>query len=137
MSTPFLIGPVEIEALHQLREMAAAHPVDMQKLVPQLKNKKGKRRHMDQMNRQSVMIPVEFLVTFSIETGHPAGTCRHMSMSSPAPGRVPLPEAIWMAAEELGFIGGLERCMVWLEDLTQGKAVNVVQPLAVQQEGKG
>lgn len=70
-------------------------------------------------------------VTFSIETGHPIGTARHMSMSSPAAGRVPIPEAVWMAAAELGFTGSIEQCMTWPEQLQgHGVAINVVQPMA-------
>ena len=36
-----------------------------------------------------------------------------------------------MVAEELGYIGTLEEdCIVWIEKLRQGEAVNVVQLLA-------
>ena len=128
--TPLLLGPDECAALQELRELAAATPVDMPPLLQRLKTGEGKAAHMRQMNAQSIEIPVGYLVTFSIETGHPAGVCRHMSMSSPVEGRVPIPEAVWMVAEELGFSGSLEACAVWLEDLQgHGKAVNVVQPL--------
>ena len=42
-----------------------------------------------------------------------------------------------MVAEELGFIGGMQRCAIWLEDLEDGgKAVNVVQPLRLSSEGR-
>jgi hypothetical protein len=84
------------------------------------------------MNAQSLRLPLDFMVTFSIETGHPVGTCRHMSMSSGKRGRVPSPAAAWMVAEALGFVGELDTCTVWMETLVpQGKAVNIVQPVSM------
>ncbi len=130
--TPFLIGPDEIEALRQLRELAAANPVDMRELAPRLETVAGKAAHMRQMTAQSVLLPFGYMVTFSIETGYPIGTARHMSMSSPAAERVPLREAAWMAAEALGFTGTIEQCVTWPEQLQgHGVAINVVQPVAV------
>lgn len=127
-------------ALKELREIAAANPVDMPPLMDRLLTVDGKRAHMDQMTAQSVDIPVGFLVTFSIELRHPAGTCRHMSMSTATKDRTPTPEAVWMIAEELGFNAGLHACRVWLEDLKRGEgravAINVVQPVSVQPTGK-
>jgi hypothetical protein len=74
-----------------------------------------------------------FLLTYSVELGHPAGIARHMSMSSPAKGRLPTPEAVWMICQELGYVGSLAQCLVWIEDLERGqereKAINVVQPI--------
>lgn len=133
--TPLIFGERERASLEALRELAAAHPVDMTGINERLATAPGKRAHMDQMNEQTVVIPVGFLVTFSVERGHPCGTCRHMSMSSPAKGRAPTPEAVWAIAEALGFAGGLEACTVYLEELQRGDgrtdAVNVVQPVRV------
>lgn len=136
MTTPLLIGPEERKKLVALRELAAAHPVDMPALMRRLETPAGKAAHKRQMTKQSVAIPADFLVTFSIETGHPAGTCRHLSMSVGREGRVPSPEAIAMVAAELGFVGALETQIIWLEELQgHGKAVNVVQPLSIQAGG--
>lgn len=133
--TPLVIGEDERSARAKLRDHAALHPVEMQGLFERLQSPAHKRLHMDQMNRQSVQLPFGFWVTYSIETGHPIGTCRHMSMSSPARGRAPTPEAIDMVAEILGFVGGYRLCTCWLEDLQRGnakqQAVNLVQPLTV------
>lgn len=128
----FLFGDSQIEALHYLRKVAEAAPVDMLTLTERVKTPEGKRRHLDKMNFQTVSIPVGYLVTFSIEHGHPIGPCRHMSMSSARPDRVPTTRAVWMCAKELGFTRSLSECDgVWLEDLLRGdgrkKAVNVVQ----------
>jgi hypothetical protein len=134
MATPFIIGPNERAALADLRDRAAIHPVDMPTLMKAIKTPAGKAAHMAQMNEQTVEIPINFLVTFSIENGHPSGTCRHMSMSSGAIGRAPTPGAAWMVAEELGFIGSLDYCHVYIEDLQRGDgrrhAINIVQPLS-------
>ena len=91
-----------------------------------------KAKHMKQMTRQTIQIPMNFLVTFSVETGQPMGVCRHMSMSVDQEGRTPSPEALWMVAEEFGFVGSLQDCKVWKEDLQgHGIAINIVQPVAM------
>lgn len=136
MDAPLIITAEVRTRLHKLRDLAASQPTDMQRVIQLLKKPGGKRRHLAQMNRQSLRIPGpwDFFVTFSLETGHPVGTCRHMSMSILRQGRVPSQAGVWMVAEELGFAGGLEACQIWLEDLSDGgKAINVVQPINVQQ----
>jgi hypothetical protein len=138
VSVPLIIGPDEKAKLQQLRELAAQHPVDMPALMAQIKTAKGRYRHKRQMTRQTIRLPsmlgAAFFVTFSIETGHPQGIMRHMSMSvlrQDVQGRMPRPEGVWMVAEELGFTGCLEACAVWIEDLSDGgKAANIVQPIA-------
>lgn len=120
-----------------LRAKAAGLPVNMIDVARLLMTKQGKREHIGRMEKQTVVIPGPwpFYVTFSIETGHPVGTCRHMSMSILRKGRVPHPVAVWMVAELLGFQGGLETCKTWLERLSDGRdAINVVQPLAMMPE---
>jgi hypothetical protein len=121
----------ERAALRELVARAEAAPVDMLTLMLRLASAEGKAAHMAQMTAQSLMLSVGFVVTFSIELGHGGGAARHMSMSTQREGRVPHPEALWMVAEELGFVGGLEACdKVWPERLRQGLAVNVVQLIA-------
>lgn len=129
--TALFIGPDEQKALAALRDLAAANPVEMTGLMKRIKTPEGKAAHMRQMGAQSVFLPVAFIVTFSIETGHPVGVCRHMSMSVPSRERAPIPEAVWMVAEALGFEGGLETCTVWPENLAQGTAINLVQPVTL------
>lgn len=133
--TALVIGSTERAQLQDLRERAAKAPVNMPRLAEWIQTDGGKRQHRAHMTRQSVLIPFGFVATFSIETGHPVGTCRHLSMSVMKDGRVPRPEALWLVAEELGFTGSLQQCRVWLEDLSDGgKAVNIVQPIAVTPE---
>lgn len=136
-ATPLLIGPIEKAQLFRLRQLAARHPVDMTTLKARFDTRDGKRRHMRQMTKQTVYLPANFAVTFSIETGHPIGACRHMSMSVNRPDRVPSPEGLWMVAEELGFIGDLSSCTVWPEKLQgHGQAINVVQPVTMAAESR-
>lgn len=132
-----LLGPNERCQLAQLREIAAARPVDMPMLVEAMRTAQGSRRHRQQMTAQTIAIPTRYYVTFSIETGHPGGVCRHMSMSTLANERIPRIEGIWMVAEELGFTGGIDECSLWLEDLSGGgRAVNVVQPVCMTAAGR-
>lgn len=136
--TPFLIGADERETLKKLREAAAASPVDVGGLKTKIASRAGMAAYVRQMTAQTVYLPFNYAVAFSIETGHPCGTARHMSMSSPVAGRLPRPEAVWMAAEALGFTGKIEDCAVWLEDLKgHGHAVNLAQPIsAMSVEGR-
>lgn len=144
IGTPFMIGPGEIANLKALAEVAAANPVDMDGLLERLKDPANKRRHRQQMTHQSVRLPFDYLVTFSIEINHPIGAARHLSLSSPNPDRVPRPQAVWMVAEVLGFTGVVvdseeppPASTIWLEDLEgHGKAVNLVQPISTTEEGR-
>lgn len=134
-ATPLIIGQSQIAALAALRTLAARNPVDMPALMRRIETPEGKEAHMRQMDAQTIDIPLGFLVTFSIETVH-GSVCRHMSMSSPRRGKVPTPEAVWMVAEQLGFVGGFEACARWPEELQRSPgdrqvAINLVQPLAV------
>lgn len=140
MSTPLIIGPKEQVALAELRRKALEDPINMTGLTEALKLPKIKAQHMKRMGALSIDIPFGFVVTFSIETNHPSGAMRHMSMSSPVAGKVPSPEGAWMVAEELGFIGSLSQCTLWFESLTRGpgpkqQAINIVQPLRMMPGG--
>lgn len=148
-SSPLVVGPEQRAQLAKLREIARLHPVDMQDLKRRIQTPRGKRLHKMQMTAQSVWIPTAFVVTFSIETGHPAGACRHLSVSSDVRGRLPTFEALWMIADPLGFVGSLQLCRMWLEeggqifefdalpDAVQHGAINVVQPLSISTETEG
>jgi hypothetical protein len=126
--TWLLLTPAIVHTLHELAKRAAEQPLDMPSVIEQLKTPEGKAKHMDRMTALSVDIPTDFCVTFSIEHGHPIGTCRHMSMSVGQAGRVPNQPAVWIVARELGFWGSLEACDgIWAEKLVQGEAINLVQ----------
>lgn len=131
--TALVIGAEQKKKIAALRTLATANPVDVKRLAKAIKLPPLKAKHMQQMTRQTITIPMNFLVTFSVETGHHRiGACRHMSMSVDQEGRLPSPEALWMVAEEFGFVGGLRDCKVWKEDLQgHGIAINIVQPVAL------
>lgn len=123
-----MIGPGEREALARLRAQAEARPIDVSTLERAIATPEGKAHHRIRMTEQTVLIPAAYMVTFSVETNHPHGTARHMSMSVQREGRLPIGHAVWMVAVELGFTGGLGECTTWLEELQgHGQAVNVVQ----------
>lgn len=130
MSRALIIGTVEKAALAVLRELAAANPINIDQLKAVLKLPAGKTAHMRQMNRQTVEIPMGFVVALSIEIGHPFGTGRHMSVSVDSRSKVPHPAAVGMIAEELGFVGFPAHCHIWPEQMEhRGAAINVLQPL--------
>src|SRR5687768_1216719 len=76
MSTPLVIDSAIQRSIADLREFAALQPVDMTKLPGRLATAEGKKAHMAQMTRQTISIPLAYLVTFSIEDGHPCGRSR-------------------------------------------------------------
>jgi hypothetical protein len=136
-AAPLILTADVTRRLHRLRVFAAKRPVDVLALQEALKTDEGSRAHGKKMTAQSIAIPGPwpFFVTLSLEVGHPCGTCRHMSMSVVRDGRVPHPAAVWMVARELGFSGELQSCNVWPEQLSDGgTAINVAQPVSVQQE---
>lgn len=132
-SAPLIITAGVRKDLAALRWKAAAAPVDITTLRAVMAIGDGRMRHIARMQSQTVAIPgpFAFFVTLSIETGHPIGPCRHMSMSAERDGRVPSPDAVWLIAQELGFTGALESCdAVYKEKLSRGGiAVHLVQAL--------
>ena len=130
MGTPLVIDDDVRSQIKACVELAEASPVDMHALMERIKDPVKKEHHMAQMTRQSVNIPLAYLVTFSIEDGHPVGRCRHMSMSVQRKDRAPNPIGLWMVAKEFGFWGpSVESCDgVWQEELQgHGVAINIVQ----------
>ena len=134
-SAPLIISNTVKRKLGRLRAQANQRPIDVRVMMEEIKTPGGDHRHRSRISDQTVEIPGPwpFRVTFSIENGHPVGTCRHMSMSIRRENRVPSPEAVWIIAEELGFIGSLALCRTYPEDLEDNnKAINIVQPVALQ-----
>jgi len=130
--TPLVIDDEGREQIKALVALANANPVDVIALQERIKVPASKEQHRAQMTRQTITLPLAFMVTFSIEDGHPCGRCRHMSMSVQREGRVPSPAGVWMVAQEFGFWGeGFKDCVgVWQEMLQgHGIAINVVQPV--------
>lgn len=129
-----VIGPRERELLDELRIRAALRPVDMVELMDRIREPDGKAAHRQHMTEQSMIIPEDFQVTYSVECNHPDNrTMRHMSLSSNVSRHMPLPSAVWLVARHLGFTGSLNQCMVYPEELMRGDkrtlTVNVLQEL--------
>jgi hypothetical protein len=127
-----LIGPHERKQIAQLVAAAQEKPVNMVGITERLKLPKLKAAHMTQMTAQTIDIPAGFMVTFSFETGHPCGLCRHLSISR-SNNRLPHPQAAFMIAQEFGFWGDDLTSLdgVWVENLKgHGDAVNLVQRVA-------
>lgn len=78
---------------------------------------------------QTLTLPLGWKVTLTIEE-QPFGLARHMSLSSPALGRAPGPEAIVWTMEALGFVRPLQGCMVYMEQYRDKRyAINVMEPV--------
>jgi transposase len=69
-------------------------------------------------------IPVKVRICFSIEE-HPGGWFRHLSVSI-AHAKPPNPEIVRTIMKEIGFLGELSTCQVYMEG---GCAVNVIEPI--------
>lgn len=114
-----------------LVERATATPVDVLAVVKQCATPEGRERHISFMTKyRTVVIPVGYYVTFSVDVGHPGGTARHVSISTGKPtARLPSPEAVEMIMTLLGFEGGVKDCDMVYPEATDdgGQCVNLIQ----------
>jgi hypothetical protein len=86
-------------------------------------------------SEHNLELPMGFKVVFTIEE-HPlrdgSGTMwlRHMSMSSPRVGRVPVRPAVEWVMRVLGYISEFEECMIYPEDFGPDRvAINVLEEM--------
>jgi hypothetical protein len=138
VSEALQIGWAEIVVLHDLRDRAVNAPVNIAAVMELTKTEEGRARHIQAMGRLTVEIPHGFLVTYSIEIGHPAGPCRRLTMSTARENATPPVEAVMLVARELGFVGDASASHFWLEPAClfhreQGREriANLVQPLSM------
>ncbi len=132
MTTPLLINTETRLKILEVQQLAQMNLVDMTILRLLLSTPEGKQAHMEQMTMQTMHIPTAFMATYSIEIGHPIGTCRHLSLSVQKEGRIPHPQALLMVAREFGFKAESlnDFIGIWHEDLKgHGQAINVVQKM--------
>jgi hypothetical protein len=135
--TALVIDYRQRKRLADLRALANRHPVNAAELPHTLATDEGKVAHLQVITSQTIELPVGFLLSFTVETGHPCGTIRHMTLSVMRVDRIPTPEACELVAAELGFVGGLAACMRWTEQLQgHGVGVNLVQPVDLRPEGR-
>lgn len=132
-AAPLIISNTVIADLAALKTHAENNSININEATRAFQTEDGRKKHLDQMNSQTMLIrgPWNFFVTYSVETGHPGGTYRHMSMSIKRGGRVPHPIAVSMIAQYLGFVGDIESYdHVYVEDLSDGgRAINVLQEM--------
>ncbi len=124
----FIMGTDDVEALHELRDRAAAEPVKLSNVMKEIKTAAGKERWTAFMETRKIVLPMGYTVVFSIEI-HPKCVARHVSVAHPAAGQRPHPIAMEMIAAELGFTGSIMTWgMIYMEDLGDGHtAVNGLQ----------
>lgn len=133
--TPFVMSP-EVEAqLAALRSLAESDerklPVDLLKLYSQGFDPEDPRTRTKSLYPldQTLELPLGWKVTFSVEE-QPFGWARHLSMSSPAKGKLPHPVTLAWTMKALGFARKLPACFVYPEKYAEGRiAVNVIEPV--------
>ena len=132
-----ILGLADTTRLAELRAKGDDAPYDVRAEAAMQATPEGRERH----NRRMTGLMVEVLshtVCYSVETGHPAGTCRNLSVAllprrarlyRPQPiMRPPLPAVVWGFALALGFRDGPAE---WWSYLARDRriVVNVVQPV--------
>jgi hypothetical protein len=76
------------------------------------------------------LIVGSYRIAYSVEE-QPAGMCRHLSVSTLRPGRVPPQVVVAEVLVLFGFVTGNESTRFWLEEFDPGHhAVNAVQLIA-------
>lgn len=85
--------------------------------------------------KRQLHIPMGYVLVYSIEQ-HVPGWCHHVSMSSAAKGRAPIPQSLDLAMEAMGLdVRMKDAVAVWMEDLSGGeKAVNAVIPFKEEEK---
>lgn len=129
MGTPFIIDDNVRARAKEVVAYARAHRLNAHDMMRASKHADaGILQPVGHDVKRQLYIPMGFILVYSIEQ-HPEGDWfHHVSMSSGAKGRAPLPQAIDMALEAMGIPERINDAVhVWLEDLSGGeKAVNVL-----------
>jgi hypothetical protein len=79
------------------------------------------------------LIPREYRIVYSIEE-QAIGLCRHLSVSLNETKYIADQNALNKILELFGFDGDISDCYVWIEELDNVNAVNIVQPLKWDRE---
>jgi hypothetical protein len=136
---------INAESQNRLRD-AAAHarrrPIRWEKLkagaLPEGRDKfdisLGDREHLPDVEREvyEVILPLGWRVCIGCEE-QPAGIALHVSMSSPADGKVPSPEAMFMLCDALGHKQE-DIARLWMEEYEPNRrAINMLIVLEERQ----
>ena len=139
MGTPLFINDAVRARALEVAEYARANRQnihDMSRMMGQAEA--GILNPLGHDPKRQLHIPMGYMLVYSIEQ-HPAGWMHHVSMSSAAKGRAPLPQSIDLAMEAMGLpVRMKDANAVWLEDLSGGeKAVNAVFPFRSEERRVG
>jgi hypothetical protein len=133
-----VIGPSEKAAIEAAIVMARLNPTPLETVNAHGRNhtKQLMLADIPQETREKLrprsqqVILGTYRAAFSFEN-QPGGLCRHLSVSSPHAGKVPIPEVMGIIAVAFGFSGWplLKReGMVWTEEFLPGHmAINVLE----------
>lgn len=126
---PLLLGPDERQKIDELRQMAAANPMNV--LSVDAAAKADIDAFRDMMRMQSIVLPVGYSVSYSHEiqpAAPPPGLCHHISISVMQPGFLPSQTAVGMILEAFGMKPLAQSESWWIETVTKDhKAINVLQ----------
>jgi hypothetical protein len=130
--TTLIIDAAVREKFARLRARAVAEPVDLRVVGEQITTPEGEVAHIARMRKLTMEIPGPhpWRLSFSIDLGADNGPVRHLSLSVMRAGRTPNQISLWLVASELGFIGSVEDCDWWLEEIGDDrKAVHLAQSI--------
>jgi hypothetical protein len=124
---PLAIGPEERKVVAALMKAADEHRLDRQDLYNIME---GLRPPPGDEPVFVCVLPFGYRCVYTVEN-HPAGWCRHLSVSVEGDGDAPNPAAVLLLMDAFGFNGGFrEMTNVSKEQLDGNKiAINIMQKL--------
>ena len=130
MAAPLFIIPAVREQAKAVADYARANKVGIHAMMRSVKAAAdGKLVPLGHDDNRVLRIPVGFYAVYSIEQ-HPSGWYHHFSMSSPNPGRLPVPEGVDMVLEAMDIpFKHDDACKAWIEEISEGRsAINLMFP---------
>lgn len=130
-----IIEPNDLEAIQDLIRRAALQPVYMPTLEKRLENPRQRAAHRKLVTDLSIVLatcrPHPLQLCYTIETGHPCGVARHLSVSVVSEERLlPTPFLMETLMPLFGFFGDLSDTTSYVDRLSVGGcALNLLQPV--------
>jgi hypothetical protein len=131
--TPFVINEQGRKLMADLRQRAEANPISFEAMTHLVAEIEAGRQvgAPAYCVAQTISLVFGWTVTYTVEEHKEGVPCRHLSIGSPNPARVPVPAAVEMIMPEFGFVGDLQNTFSWPEHLLKGGvAINVLQPMS-------
>lgn len=136
MARALIIDPPQLAVLAALRKLATKHLVDARVVSEMDRDSAAWAAYREQCRRQTVLIPIGFVVSLTLETNQPTGDCRHLSVAVEDQSEMPSPLAVWTIATELGFWGDPHDATFFVDtDPRAAWVVNVLQPIILAPAG--